>query len=105
MPAVGACDAAPLDDLLELARGYPRQIVDAGAPLVVEGELLDTLFVLIDGALRSEKRGVPVASVTTPGSCVGEMSLLLGTAATADVFARERSEVAVIESASTICRG
>jgi CRP-like cAMP-binding protein len=91
-----------VEDLLELARPYPRRIVEPGERLVDDGEPVGALFVLIAGALRIEKRGVPVAAVTVPGACVGEMSLLLGVAATADVIASERAEVAVIESADTM---
>ena len=91
-----------MDDLLELARGLARRTVEPAATLVADGEHLDALFVLVDGALRIEKRGVPIATITAPGSCIGEMSLLLGTAATADVIATEPSEVAVLESASTL---
>ena len=42
---------------------------------------------------------MPIAIVTEPGACVGEMSLLLGVPATADVVASEPSVVAVIEDA------
>jgi CRP/FNR family cyclic AMP-dependent transcriptional regulator len=91
-----------MEDLLQIAHEYPRRTVDSDELLVADGEPLDTLFVLIEGSLRIEKRGTPVAYVTAPGSCVGEMSLLLGTPATADVRAREPSELAVVESASTM---
>ena len=39
---------------------------------------------------------------TGAGTCVGEMSLLLGSNATADVVASERSVVAVIENAASM---
>ena len=57
--------------------------------LIVDGEPVDALYVLLEGALRIEKGGVPIATVTEPGTCVGEMSLLLGISATADVVASE----------------
>ena len=40
--------------------------------------------------------------MTEPGACVGEMSLLLGVPATADVVASERSVVAVIDDAQAM---
>jgi CRP/FNR family transcriptional regulator, cyclic AMP receptor protein len=40
--------------------------------------------------------------VVDPGACVGEMSLLLGINATADVVATEASELAVIDDARTM---
>jgi CRP-like cAMP-binding protein len=91
-----------MEELLDLAHDYPRRSIDAGETLVVDGERVDTLFVLVSGALRIEKHGVFVATVTEPGSCVGEMSLLLGTTATADVIATAPSELAVVESASML---
>ena len=47
------------------------------------------LFVLLEGALRIEKGGVPIASITEIGACVGEVSLLLDVPATADIVASE----------------
>ena len=70
--------------------------------LVVDGEPLGALFVLLEGELRVEKVGVPIAVVREPGACIGEMSLLLGVSATADVVVSERSVVAVIEDAHTM---
>jgi CRP-like cAMP-binding protein len=87
-----------VEDLLELAHGYPRRTIDAGEALVIDGEPVAAVFVLLAGALRIEKRGVAVATVTVPGTCVGEMSLLLEVNATADVVASEPTEVAVIAS-------
>src|SRR6478609_5336221 len=46
-----------------------------------------------------------IALVTDAGACVGEMSLLLGVPATADVVASERSVVAVIENARAMLEG
>jgi CRP/FNR family transcriptional regulator, cyclic AMP receptor protein len=91
-----------VEALLSLAQGFPRRSIDAGDVLLVDGEPVRALFVLIAGALRIEKAGVLVARVTEPGACVGEMSLLLGVAATADVVASERSELAVIENADRL---
>jgi CRP-like cAMP-binding protein len=91
-----------VEELLSLARGFPRRSIDPGDVLLVDGEPVRALFVLIEGVLRIEKAGVPIATVSAPGACVGEMSLLLGVAATADVVASERSELAVIEDADRL---
>ncbi len=82
-----------------LARGLPRWSVEAGEVLLVDGDAVHALYVLLEGALRIEKEGMPIATVTEPAACVGEMSLLLGVSATADVVASEPSVVAVIENA------
>jgi CRP-like cAMP-binding protein len=63
------------------------------------------LFVLVSVNLRIEKNGSLIATVVEPGACVGEMSLLLGIPATADVVAGERSELAVIDDAGTMLDG
>ena len=91
MSAPPARDTAPVDDLLSLAQGHPRRTLEPGDVLVVDGEPVSALFVLLEGELRVEKVGVPIAVVREPGACVGEMSLLLGVPATADVVASERS--------------
>ena len=91
MSASPARETAPVEDLLSLAQGLPRRSLESGDVLVVDGEPVSALFVLLEGALRIEKAGVLIASVDEPGACVGEMSLLLGVPATADVVASEPS--------------
>ncbi len=88
--------------LESLADGHPRRTLEAGEVLLVDGRATDALYVLLEGALRIEKGGTPIAVVTEPGACVGEISLLLGIVATADVVATDRSVVAVIEDAAAI---
>jgi CRP/FNR family cyclic AMP-dependent transcriptional regulator len=92
-------------ELLSLAQGSPRRTVEAGEVLIADGETVGALYVLLEGALRIEKDGMQVSAVTEPGACVGEMSLLLGISATADVVAAERSELAVINDARTMLEG
>ena len=91
-----------MQELLELASGLPHRSLAGGEALIVDGEPVRALFVLLDGALRIEKDGVVIASVSEPGVCVGEMSLLLGTSATASVIASEPATVAVIDNATTM---
>ena len=88
--------------LASLADGHPRRTVEADEVLLIDGESTSTLYVLLDGALRIEKGGAPIAIVAEPGSCVGEMSLLLGIPATADVVAERQSIVAVIDDAAAL---
>jgi CRP-like cAMP-binding protein len=88
-----------VEELLALTRGLPRRWVEPGEVLLVDGEPVSALYVLLEGELRIEKRGVLIARVSEPGACVGEMSLLLGTSATADVVAGERSAVAILDTA------
>jgi CRP/FNR family cyclic AMP-dependent transcriptional regulator len=91
-----------VDDLLSLAQGHPRRTLESGDVLLVDGEPVGALFILLEGELRIEKLGVPIAIVREPGACIGEMSLLLGVSATADVVASERSVLALIENAHAL---
>jgi CRP/FNR family cyclic AMP-dependent transcriptional regulator len=91
-----------VQELLELASGLPRRSLDVGEVLIVDGEPVRSLFVLLTGALRIEKDGFTVATVSEPGLCVGEMSLLLDTSATATVVASEPAVVAVIDNATAM---
>jgi len=91
-----------VEELLVLARGLPRRSVASGEALLVDGDPVAALYVLLEGALRVEKDGQLIATVTETGACVGEMSLLLGVTATADVVAAEPSVVAVIEDAAAM---
>jgi CRP-like cAMP-binding protein len=89
-----------MTDLSTYADGLPRRAVAAGEALVADGDRAGTLFFLVDGALRVEKAGVAITTLTQPGACVGEMSLLLDVPVTADVVATEPSVVAVADDAS-----
>lgn len=88
-----------MDDLLALANDAPHRTLAPGEALLVDGGAVDALYVLIDGRLRIEKGAVAIATVTDPGACIGEMSLLLGVPATADVVAVDASVVAVVDHA------
>ena len=94
-----------MEELLTLAHGCPRRSLEPGDVLLADGESVGALFVLLEGALRIEKAGSLIAIVDEPGACVGEMSLLLGAPATADVVAGERSLVAVVEDAPALLAG
>ena len=94
-----------MEGLLALAQRFPRRELDPGDVLLVDGGPLRALYVLIDGSLRIEKGGVAIATVSEPGACVGEMSLLLGIPPTADVVAGERTTVAVIDDAQSMLDG
>jgi CRP-like cAMP-binding protein len=92
-------------ELLSIADDYPRRRLEPREVLIVDGEPVRALFVLLDGNLRIEKSGGLIATVAERGACVGEMSLLLGIPATADVVAGERSVLAVIDDADTMLGG
>ena len=94
-----------MEELLSLAHAATKRTVEPGEVLLVDGEAVSALYVLLEGSLRVEKGGMPITTVAEAGACVGEMSLLLGVSATADVVAAERSVVAVIENAPAMLAG
>jgi CRP-like cAMP-binding protein len=85
--------------LLDFAAPLPRRSLDTGEQLVTDGAVGDVLFVLVEGALRVEKAGVGITTITEPGACIGEMSLLLDSPATTDVMAVATTVVAVADDA------
>ena len=91
-----------MQELLALVTDTPRRRFAADDVVLRDGQDVDALLVLLEGSLRIDKAGSPVAVVTERGACVGEMSLLLGIPATADVVASEPSVVAVVENAHTM---
>ena len=91
-----------MEEFLALADGLPRKSLARGDVLLVDGEPARALYVLLEGALRIEKAGALIAVVAERGTCVGEMSLLLGDPATADVVADGDSVVAVVDDASAM---
>ena len=88
-----------MDVFLDLADGLPRRTLAPAEVLLREGDVGGTFFILLDGALRVEKRGTPITAITEPGACVGEVSLLLDVPATADVVASQTSTVAFVADA------
>ena len=97
----GVRDTAHVE-LFALALDRPRRNVGVGETLIADGLPVPALYVLLEGALRIEKAGVAITTVSEPGACIGEMSLLLDVPATADVVGSEPSVVAVIDDAATL---
>jgi CRP-like cAMP-binding protein len=89
-----------MDAFLELAADLPRQSLNEGETLLREGTVPGRLFVLLRGSLLIQKEDVPITMIRDAGSCVGEVSLLLGIPATADVVAAEPTVVAVVDDAA-----
>jgi CRP/FNR family transcriptional regulator, cyclic AMP receptor protein len=88
-----------MEELLTLADGLPRRTLEAGEVLVTAGTETDIVYVLLEGGVRIERAGVAITTVTEPGACIGEMSILLDAPATSDVVAFEPSIVAVADHA------
>lgn len=85
--------------LLELTGHQPSRNLGDGEILLAQGENGGDLFVLERGKLAIERDGVHLASVTIPGSVVGEISVFTGTNASATVRADGEARVRVIRNA------
>ena len=91
-----------MQELLALADGFPTRTLAAGEVLLVDGQPVPELYILLEGTLGVAKGGVAIATITEPGACVGETSLLLGVPATADVAAVTSARLAVIDDARAL---
>jgi CRP/FNR family transcriptional regulator, cyclic AMP receptor protein len=86
-------------DLLRLVESEPRVTYEPGEQLIKVGDLHPRVFVLASGVLQVERDGRVLARFDEGGSITGEISLLLGSPATADVVAVESSVVHVVDDA------
>jgi CRP/FNR family cyclic AMP-dependent transcriptional regulator len=90
--------------ILDHCAGGRETSFPAGKQVICEGETTGRLYVLVDGQLEVVKGGAVVASVTEPGSVLGEMSALLGQPHTATVCAVANSRVYEFDDAATFLR-
>lgn len=84
-------------ELLDASAGMPERDLAVGEALIVDGVSAGPLYVLLDGALQVVKDDAPIARVTEPGTCVGEIAVLLGVSTSASVIAVEPTRVRVID--------
>jgi len=80
----------PLDENVreELLAKFSSELVPQGMTFIRDGEANDALWVIVSGTARVSSGGAAVAELQ-PGSAVGEMSLVSGAPAGADVTALE----------------
>lgn len=90
--------------ILELTAGAPERTLSAGESLIGFGEDHPALYLLCSGALDVRRDGDLLAQITEPGSVVGELSLLLGTPASADVIAAQPSVVRRVDDPERLFR-
>jgi CRP/FNR family transcriptional regulator, cyclic AMP receptor protein len=91
-------------DVLRLTEAAPERRVDAGETIIGIGDADPALFVLVSGELEVRRDGATLAHLSEPGAIVGELSLLLGTPASADVVAVESSVVRRVDDAAQLFR-
>ncbi len=80
-------------DLLQLSSHLPEVDVDSGHEILREGERTGAIWILVSGELRVLRGTTVVDWIDQPGAMIGEMAVLLGTAATASVEASEPSRL------------
>ncbi|RYG97788.1 MAG: Crp/Fnr family transcriptional regulator [Alphaproteobacteria bacterium] len=88
-----------MESLLTLAASHPSRTFAAGEILIGQGYQGGDLYILEQGQLAVERDGVRIATIATPGSLIGEMSVVLGTANSATVQAEKPTTVRVIRDA------
>ncbi|MBN9317160.1 MAG: Crp/Fnr family transcriptional regulator [Devosia sp.] len=93
-----------MQSLLALAAAHPTLSLAAGRTLLIQGLAGGDLYVLESGELAVERDGVKIATISTPGSPVGEMSVILGTPASATVRAERPTTVRVVHDAVSAIR-
>ena len=92
------------DKVLAMCAHLPLIDLAQGKSLIVEGARTDRLYVLKSGALEVTRNGVRIVLISEPGSFVGEISALLGSAPTASVVASQDSTVHLVDHASAAVR-
>ncbi|MEQ1768292.1 MAG: cyclic nucleotide-binding domain-containing protein, partial [Devosia sp.] len=91
-----------MPSIIDLTAAEPINVLAPGETLVAEGASGGTLYVLISGTLSVERDGVKLATLTQPGTLIGEMSVLLGTPASANVRADSEARVRIIADAAKV---
>lgn len=80
-------------DLLQLSSHLPAVEIPSGHEIVREGERTGAVWILVSGELRVRRGTTVVDWIDQPGAVIGEMAVLLDTAATASVDASEPSQL------------
>jgi CRP-like cAMP-binding protein len=87
-------------NLLAMTASQPARSLGPEEVLLVQGESGGDLFILESGALKVERDGIEIATLSQPGTLVGEMSVLIGIRNSATVRAARDSRVRVIRNAA-----
>jgi CRP/FNR family transcriptional regulator, cyclic AMP receptor protein len=91
-----------MSSLIELTANRPTRTLAADEVLLAQGDGGGDLFILLSGELSVVRDGVKLATLSQPGTLVGEMSVLLGTKSTATVQAERETKVRVVRDARHI---
>ncbi len=90
--------------VLELTEERPRRSLADGDLLLAAGTRQSSLYILESGELGVEVSGQRINTLSTPGSVIGEISMLLDLAVSADVRATGPVTVRVVQDADELFR-
>lgn len=88
-------------EILDLIQELPEKEFLEGADIIVEGQSGGVLAVLKEGSVQVLKENVEIARVRSPGSILGEMSILLNQPHMATVRALEPTTLYIIDDPGT----
>jgi CRP-like cAMP-binding protein len=91
-------------DILGYCADIPLESVADGTVLLAEGQRTGRAYVLAEGRIEVLRGDIQIAVCDEPGSLVGEMSTLLGSAHTATARALGDAKVHVIEDADAFLK-
>lgn len=91
-----------MSTLLSLTASQPQEHLSPGDVLITAGATDGGMFVLEAGELVVSRDGVELARLTTPGTMVGEMAVLLGNPASATVRAGTAATVRSLRNARAV---
>ena len=94
-----------MPDLLSLTAALPERAIAAGEAIIVEGGRTDALYIVVSGAFEVRHNDLVLAVVDQPGTCLGELSVLLEQPHHATVVASIPSRVRVAEHGSELLSG
>ncbi len=91
-----------MTSLQELTASRPTRSLTDQEILLVQGEGGGDFFILLSGKLAVVRDGISIATISQPGTLVGEMSVLRGTPNSATVLAEGPAKVRVVRDANKL---
>ncbi len=89
---------------MKLDQRYPEKAVRAGQLIFRQGDPSRALYVLLEGRLAVIEQGVRIASISDPGTVVGESAYLIGCNRLADVKADTDCRLQVVDDVEKFFR-
>lgn len=87
--------------LLDLLNDTPESKFAAGDTLIQQGMPLADLYILKEGEVEVRRNHAAICRIKSPGSCFGELSVLLGMDTIASVVVTKPSSFVVVKNAAS----